>query len=165
MTVQSDNGVTVVVPTGEGSASVSEDEASKITAAAIPPSNSDGPSSSSGATTSDSRTSTPITTTTSVGSGSGSGNCASGWYSCAPSVNGGCCPSGYACGTSDCQAAAIETRPGSGIPAENVGKIAPESSAATCSLSLLKFNFFTLSISSLSTMMILGALIDFLSVC
>ena len=32
------------------------------------------------------------------------GNCQTGWSSCGPSVNGGCCPTGYACGVSNCPA-------------------------------------------------------------
>ena len=30
------------------------------------------------------------------------GNCASGWFTCAASVGGNCCPSGYECGTASC---------------------------------------------------------------
>jgi hypothetical protein len=31
-----------------------------------------------------------------------SGNCASGWSSCAASLGGNCCPSGWQCGTASC---------------------------------------------------------------
>lgn len=31
-----------------------------------------------------------------------SGNCAGGWSSCAASVGGNCCPSGWECGTASC---------------------------------------------------------------
>ena len=31
--------------------------------------------------------------------------CASGWSTCAASLGGNCCPSGYACGTASCTAA------------------------------------------------------------
>ena len=43
------------------------------------------------------------------------GKCAQGWFSCAASGGGGCCPSGYACGAS-CTATV------SGVP--GVGKLA-----------------------------------------
>ena len=46
------------------------------------------------------------------------GACATGWQSCAQSVGGGCCPSGYACGTS-CTATAT------GGGGSQVGKEAP----------------------------------------
>ncbi|KAF8453754.1 hypothetical protein BDZ91DRAFT_748622 [Kalaharituber pfeilii] len=32
------------------------------------------------------------------------GNCQTGWHSCPPSFNGGCCPSGYDCGVTNCPA-------------------------------------------------------------
>lgn len=32
------------------------------------------------------------------------GNCQTGWALCAPSLNGGCCPTGYACGVLNCPA-------------------------------------------------------------
>jgi hypothetical protein len=38
------------------------------------------------------------TATSSGGSGGSSSGCASGWFNCADTVGGGCCPSGYACG-------------------------------------------------------------------
>jgi hypothetical protein len=31
-----------------------------------------------------------------------SGTCATGWYSCAPTDGGSCCPSGWACGGQSC---------------------------------------------------------------
>lgn len=46
------------------------------------------------------------------------GSCASGWSTCAMNVGGGCCPSGYACGTA-CTATAT------GGQGSVVGKIAP----------------------------------------
>ncbi|KEF55985.1 uncharacterized protein A1O9_07565 [Exophiala aquamarina CBS 119918] len=48
------------------------------------------------------------------------GSCARGWATCAPSVGGGCCPSGYACETATCAAAS---------GGSDVGKLAPESGA------------------------------------
>jgi hypothetical protein len=43
----------------------------------------------------------PVTTATENSGGSGSGNrCANGWFSCADTVGGGCCPTGFACGAS-----------------------------------------------------------------
>jgi len=32
------------------------------------------------------------------------GNCQTGWHSCPPSFNGGCCPTGYDCGITNCPA-------------------------------------------------------------
>ena len=32
------------------------------------------------------------------------GSCASGWYSCAASLSGGCCPSGFGCSVANCAA-------------------------------------------------------------
>lgn len=49
-----------------------------------------------------------------------SGTCATGWFSCASTDGGGCCPSGYGCGTS-CTATA------SGGQGSTVGKVAPSS--------------------------------------
>lgn len=46
------------------------------------------------------------------------GSCASGWSTCASDVGGGCCPSGYACGSA-CTATAT------GGQDNVVGKIAP----------------------------------------
>lgn len=46
-------------------------------------------------------------------------NCATGWYSCAASLGGDCCPNGYACGTASCTA----TQSGGG----STGKEAPNS--------------------------------------
>ena len=50
------------------------------------------------------------------------GSCAQGWATCAPSVGGGCCPSGYACETATCAAVS---------GGSDVGKLAPKSGAAT----------------------------------
>ncbi|KAJ5777498.1 GPI anchored protein [Penicillium odoratum] len=50
-----------------------------------------------------------IPVTTGSGTSSGSiGKCATGWFSCADTVGGGCCPSGYTCGSS-CTAGASKT--------------------------------------------------------
>lgn len=49
------------------------------------------------------------------------GSCAQGWATCAPSVGGGCCPSGYACETATCAAVS---------GGSDVGKLAPESGAS-----------------------------------
>ncbi len=48
------------------------------------------------------------------------GACATGWSSCAATNGGGCCPTGYACGSS-CTATATV----SGLQASEVGKLAP----------------------------------------
>ncbi|RAL11517.1 putative GPI anchored protein [Aspergillus homomorphus CBS 101889] len=54
-------------------------------------------------------TGTATTTTSSSSSSSSStGRCASGWFSCADTVGGGCCPTGYRCGTS-CTAVSTAT--------------------------------------------------------
>jgi hypothetical protein len=65
------------------------------------------PTTSSTTFTSDGKTIViPVTT----GSSSGSkGRCAKGWFSCADTVGGGCCPSGYACGQSCTATAAHST--------------------------------------------------------
>jgi progranulin len=47
------------------------------------------------------------------------GSCASGWYSCAASLSGGCCPSGFGCSVTNCMATDGANR--------SVGKIAPSS--------------------------------------
>lgn len=41
----------------------------------------------------------------------GEGGCAQGWFSCESGQGGGCCPSGYACGTS-CTATAVVVQNG-----------------------------------------------------
>jgi hypothetical protein len=56
----------------------------------------------------------------------GSGRCASGWFSCADTVGGGCCPTGYACGSS-CTAVATATATGT------VAKEAPGNSGSRMS--------------------------------
>ncbi|GJP97929.1 hypothetical protein AnigIFM59636_008302 [Aspergillus niger] len=48
------------------------------------------------------------TTTASTTTTSSPGRCATGWFSCAQSVGGGCCPSGYQCGSS-CTAVSTAT--------------------------------------------------------
>lgn len=47
-----------------------------------------------------------------------SGNCANGWFSCAASVGGGCCPSGYGCGASCIAMASGQSNVGKGAPSE-----------------------------------------------
>ncbi|OAP54242.1 hypothetical protein AYL99_11343 [Fonsecaea erecta] len=54
------------------------------------------------------------------------GSCAHGWSSCAPSVGGGCCPSGYVCGVTSCNVPADVTGGGKGV-----GKEAPVNAAAS----------------------------------
>ncbi|KAJ5660096.1 GPI anchored protein [Penicillium longicatenatum] len=67
------------------------------------------PTTSSTTFTSDGVTIVEPVTTGSGESGSGNtGKCATGWFSCADTVGGGCCPSGYTCGSS-CTAAASKT--------------------------------------------------------
>jgi hypothetical protein len=55
-----------------------------------------------------------------IGAGSAAltGSCANGWFSCAASVGGGCCPSGYGCGTSCTAMASGESNVGKGAPSE-----------------------------------------------
>lgn len=66
------------------------------------------------------------TRTTTVGTGGAAtgaqGSCPTSWYSCGADVGGGCCPTGYVCG-STCSASAITDGPGS------VNKVAPASQA------------------------------------
>ncbi|KIW31328.1 uncharacterized protein PV07_02985 [Cladophialophora immunda] len=52
------------------------------------------------------------------------GDCAHGWSTCAPSVGGGCCPSGYVCGATSCSVPAGVTGGGNGV-----GKEAPNVAA------------------------------------
>lgn len=47
----------------------------------------------------------------------GANGCAVGWFSCANGEGGGCCPSGYACGTS-CSATAVVLQNGATGTAE-----------------------------------------------
>lgn len=51
------------------------------------------------------------------------GSCATGWYSCGADVGGGCCPSGYACGSS-CTATA--TSSGSAVAGVTGSSVAKE---------------------------------------
>ncbi|KAL4780995.1 hypothetical protein BJX76DRAFT_26007 [Aspergillus varians] len=51
------------------------------------------------------------TTSAESSEGSGSTGCASGWFSCADTDGGGCCPTGYACGSS-CTAVPTESTTG-----------------------------------------------------
>ncbi|THW12761.1 hypothetical protein D6D23_10028 [Aureobasidium pullulans] len=46
------------------------------------------------------------------------GSCANGWFSCAARVGGGCCPSGYGCGTSCTAMASGQSNVGKGAPSE-----------------------------------------------
>jgi len=65
-----------------------------------------------------------ITAVAATGSGVSSvqtlltGSCAQGWSTCPASIGGGCCPTGYACGT-ECTATAT------GGQGNTVGRIAP----------------------------------------
>ena len=61
------------------------------------------------------------------------GNCANGWATCAPSVGGGCCPSGYECGSVSCSIPAGATSSLGISSGGQVGKEAP-ASAGTRSL-------------------------------
>jgi hypothetical protein len=56
------------------------------------------------------------------GSSSQAGKCPGGWFSCADTAGGGCCPSGYVCGASICTA--------TGSVATTVAKEAPTSNGA-----------------------------------
>jgi hypothetical protein len=51
-------------------------------------------------------------------SGAVTGNCANGWSSCAANLGGGCCPSGYECGTSCTATASGQSNVGKGAPSE-----------------------------------------------
>ncbi|KAL4888062.1 hypothetical protein BDV59DRAFT_189330 [Aspergillus ambiguus] len=66
------------------------------------------PTTSSSMITTDGRTIVVPAETTAPAVGTGGGRCASGWFSCADTVGGGCCPTGYACGSS-CTAVATST--------------------------------------------------------
>lgn len=76
------------------------------------------------------------------------GSCATGWSSCAASFGGGCCPSGYACGTAACSATA------SGGQSNLVGKIAPNGSSTISTFSTLMM-MFAISLTSLVAMIVL----------
>lgn len=72
-------------------------------------------------------TSCPTTPSTTVVSGdvtivvpvrtmtAGTGHCAQGWFSCADTVGGGCCPTGFACGSS-CAATAGSSTVAKSVP-------------------------------------------------
>lgn len=51
------------------------------------------------------------------------GSCASGWFSCAASVGGNCCPSGYECGTASCSLVEATTTVVSPKEASNGGRL------------------------------------------
>ncbi|KAF4153220.1 hypothetical protein CNMCM8927_001652 [Aspergillus lentulus] len=83
------------------------------------------PAKASSTITSDGRTIVvPAQTTTAA---SGTGRCASGWFSCADTVGGGCCPTGYACGSS-CTAVASVSASGT------LAKSQPENEASRHSI-------------------------------
>jgi hypothetical protein len=83
------------------------------------------PAKASSTITSDGRTIVvPAQTTTAA---SGTGRCASGWFSCADTVGGGCCPTGYACGSS-CTAVASVSASGT------LAKSQPENAASRHSI-------------------------------
>ncbi|KAF2223607.1 hypothetical protein BDZ85DRAFT_261887 [Elsinoe ampelina] len=65
------------------------------------------------------------------------GNCQSGWATCAASVGGGCCPSGFVCGAADCTATASGQA--------NVGKEAPNTATR---LAGLEWTIFILAVVS-----------------
>ncbi|KAJ5880729.1 uncharacterized protein N7473_011782 [Penicillium subrubescens] len=80
------------------------------------------PATASTTFTSDGKTiAIPVTTGLS-GSSSQAGKCPGGWFSCADTAGGGCCPSGYVCGASICTA--------TGSVATTVAKEAPTSNGA-----------------------------------
>ncbi|GFF77288.1 hypothetical protein IFM47457_04364 [Aspergillus lentulus] len=83
------------------------------------------PAKASSTITSDGRTIVvPAQTTTAA---SGTGRCASGWFSCADTVGVGCCPTGYACGSS-CTAVASVSASGT------LAKSQPENEASRHSI-------------------------------
>ncbi|KAI9811584.1 MAG: hypothetical protein M1827_005333 [Pycnora praestabilis] len=104
-TIITSDGVTVVAPSGAAGASVNMASSE--------------PAPSSGTISATSAAAGIATTSASVVKGE---HCAAGWFSCAGSANGGCCPTGYTCGTATCSA----TVTGAG----NVGKIAPTENEA-----------------------------------
>ena len=86
----------------------------------------------------------PVTSTTALGGGASTaaaandqGSCANGWYSCNADVGGGCCASGYTCGTASCAATA------SGLG--DTAKQAPSSSA---NVMRWAWGFFALTLSA-----------------
>ncbi|PKX94404.1 putative GPI anchored protein [Aspergillus novofumigatus IBT 16806] len=83
------------------------------------------PAKASSTITSDGRTIVVPAQTTSAASGTG--RCASGWFSCADTVGGGCCPTGYACGSS-CTAVASVSASGT------LAKSQPENAASRHSI-------------------------------
>ena len=62
------------------------------------------------------------------------GECATGWSSCAASDGGGCCPTGYVCGSS-CTATATA----SGLQATEVGKLAPNAAVSESGRGVMVF--------------------------
>ncbi|KAJ9273067.1 hypothetical protein DTO212C5_652 [Paecilomyces variotii] len=88
------------------------------------------PITSSSTFTSDGRTivvpAGSTTGTAASSGGTGVARCASGWFSCADTAGGGCCPSGFACGTS-CMATAGSSATGSVPKAQPQQPVAPNS--------------------------------------
>ncbi|RDW76337.1 putative GPI anchored protein [Aspergillus mulundensis] len=77
--------------------------------------------------------------------GSGVRTCASGWFSCADTVGGGCCPTGYACGAS-CTA----------VPsASTTGTVAKEAPTAESIGGATKSNWVALTCAMVMTWMML----------
>ena len=68
---------------------------------------------------------------TSTCDGGSTDQCAGGWYSCAADMGGGCCPTGFACGSQSCTATAT----GGGVSA--TGTTVAKSAAAASGRSLL----------------------------
>ncbi|KAI9796882.1 MAG: hypothetical protein M1833_005931 [Piccolia ochrophora] len=107
-TVQGGNGANVLVPTGTldldaPAGALSGNPGEKVNAAATTASGS---------------------STTPAAEGTG-GTCAEGWYLCAASVGGACCPTGFSCRTEDCRAQPT----GSSPTGAEVGKIAASGAA------------------------------------
>ncbi|KAL5045702.1 hypothetical protein BDW71DRAFT_183163 [Aspergillus fruticulosus] len=76
---------------------------------------------------------------------SGARTCATGWFSCADTVGGGCCPTGYACGAS---CTAVPT-------ASTTGTVAKEAPTAESNGGAVKRNWRTLICAMFMTLMIL----------
>ncbi|KAL4813667.1 hypothetical protein BDW67DRAFT_103187 [Aspergillus spinulosporus] len=76
---------------------------------------------------------------------SGARTCATGWFSCADTVGGGCCPTGYACGAS---CTAVPT-------ASTTGTVAKEAPTAASIGGAVKSNWRTLIWAILMTLMTL----------
>jgi progranulin len=66
------------------------------------------------------------------------GACATGWSSCAASDGGGCCPTGYQCGSSCTTTAEV-----SGLQASEIGKLAPNGGVCGSARGVLVFGICT----------------------